>query len=407
MASGPLIAIFCSSFPPEGGGASNRIYNLALLLRDAGYRVQVVSAMPNYPTGKIFGNYRGRLVCDENMEGVSVRRVWLSPSNSASILARAWSAASFVLSLRMLAFGRVLAMKPALVIVSSPPLPAAADAVRFFRKKNVPVLLNVSDIWPLSANALGAMRQSVLYRRLDRMASRMYRRADAITAQSEETLAHIRASLKAMPPSLLYRNLPPSGGCAQSIEMPASEGPLRIIYPGMLGHAQGLLALCEAIDFSALGAMLEIYGDGPELAAIRKLAGERPSRGIFLTATISPQELSAKLAVTSAVLVPLVKPIGGALPSKLFTAMHAGVPVLYSGGGEGERIVAQHQLGWTAAPGDYARISEQIQALQAMPHDDIQAWRLRIRTAAQEHFNKAIQDAEFLHLAAAILSQKI
>jgi glycosyltransferase involved in cell wall biosynthesis len=403
MESGPLIAIFCSSFPPEGGGASNRVYNLAVLLRDAGYRVQVVSAMPNYPTGKVFPRYRGKLVCNERIDGISVRRVWLSPSNSASVLARAWSAASFVLSLRLLAFRRVIGRGPALVIVSSPPLPSAAAAVRFFKKRNVPVLLNVSDIWPLSANALGAIGKSALYQRLERMAARMYRRADAITAQSEETLEHIRHVRGDIPPALLYRNLPRAAARTEAVEMPATEGPLRILYPGMLGHAQGLLALCKAIDFGTLGAMLEIYGEGPELAAIRAFTIAHPSRGIFVSSPVSPQELNAKLAVASAALVPLVSPISGALPSKLFTAIHAGVPVLYSGGGEGARIVERYELGWTAAPGDFAGISNNIRALQALPHEAMQAWRLRIRAAAQQHFSKENQDARFLRFIAAVI----
>lgn len=403
MASRPLIAIFCSSFPPEGGGASNRIYNLAVLLRDAGYRVQVVAAMPNYPKGKIFTSYRGRLAVDEAVDGIAVRRVWLLPSNSASASARAWSMASFALSLRLLAFGHVRRKKPALVVVSSPPLPTAAAATHYYKKRGFRVLLNVSDIWPLSAQALGALEQSILYRRLERMAARMYRLADAITAQSSETLEHIGAIRPALPPAMVYRNLPSAGTYAQPVEMPPSEAPARIIYPGVLGHAQGLLALCKTIDFGALGAMLEIYGEGPELAAIRALTIEQPSRGIFVNAPVSLQELNAKLAVASAVLVPLVSPISGALPSKLFTAMHAGVPVLYSGGGEGARIVDQYELGWTAAPGDFEGIANNIRALLALPDEAMRAWRVRIRAAADAHFSKENQDAEFLRFIAGIM----
>lgn len=208
MESGRLVAIFCNSFPPEGGGAANRIYNLTCLLRDAGYRVQVVCAMPNYPTGKIFPAYRRKLVVDEIVDGIDVRRVWLSPSNSDSVFARGWSMTSFVLSLKLFAFKRVGKMQPALVIVSSPPLPMAAAAVRFFRKRDCNVLLNVSDIWPLSANALGAMNKKGLYAQLEAAATRMYEGAAAITAQSDEILEHIRQHCSVMPPAFLYRNLP-------------------------------------------------------------------------------------------------------------------------------------------------------------------------------------------------------
>jgi glycosyltransferase involved in cell wall biosynthesis len=400
----PLIAIFCNSFPPEVGGAPGRIYNLAVLLRDAGYRVQVVSAMPNYPTGKIFPLYRKKMVVNEVVDGIAVKRVWLSPSNSASALARGWSMLSFVLSLKMLAFRQVRQQNPELIIVSSPPLPMASAVVRYFHKHRFKVLLNVSDIWPLSANALGVLTKSKLYARLERAAHRMYQSADAISAQSSETLRHIASHYRAMPPHILYRNLP----AALSNHPPAAlpKAPMCIVYPGVLGHAQGLLALCEATDFKALGAELHIYGGGPECDAILSFITAHPTKGIFLHRPLCAERLGTVFSQAHAVLIPLVAPIEGALPSKLFTAMHAGIPVLFSGGGEGAAIVDDHNLGWTAAPGDYATISQQIEALKATPIEAQLQWRQRIREVAKQGFSKESQDKQFLDFLSTIITKK-
>lgn len=405
MADRPLIAIFCSSFPPEGGGASNRIYNLAVLLRDAGYRVQVVSAMPNYPTGKIFPSYKGKLKLEEMVDGISVRRVWISPSNSASAMARSLSMASFMFSLRVLAFGHILNAKPALVIVSSPPLPTAALAIRFFKRNGHKVLLNVSDIWPLSAHALGALKPSLLYRRLEKMATRMYQSADAITTQSSETLAHIEALLPAKPTAMVYRNLPRHLGSKNTHYHRISGQAIRIIYPGVLGHAQGLLSLCRTIDFSSLGACLEIYGAGAERESIQSFAAANPHWGISLFDPVSPEVLSEKLADATAVLVPLIAPINGALPSKLFTAMYAGKPVLYSGGGEGEQIVLEHELGFVAAPDDCNKIAENIRSLSTLDEAKLQAWSERILATASQHFNKENQDRKLLDFLSKIMAE--
>lgn len=402
----PLIAIFCSSFPPEGGGASARIYNLAVLLRDAGYRVQVVCAMPNYPTGSIYVAYEGAIVANETEHGIPVKRVWISPSNKLSALSRSWSMASFVLSLKMFAYRQVRKMEPALVIVSSPPLPMASATVRYFKKHSIRVLLNVSDIWPLSANALGAMGHSKLYDRLEAMASRMYQAADAITAQSEETLQHIRKHCATMPPAMLYRNLPEVSGERKRVCKPRNKKK-QIIYPGVLGHAQGLLALCQAIDFASLNVELHIYGEGPESGAIADLIKANSERGIFLYKPVTPSALLSLLEDFHAVLVPLVAPIEGALPSKLFTALQAGIPVLYSGGGEGAAIVNNYKLGWTAAPGDYASIAMHICALTTMGEEDYEDFRKRILQVADEHFNKQRQDGRFLNFLSGILNNNI
>jgi glycosyltransferase involved in cell wall biosynthesis len=399
----PLIAIFCNSFPPEVGGAPGRIYNLAVLLRNAGYRVQVVAAMPNYPTGKIFPLYRKKMVVDEVVDGIAVRRVWLSPSNSASALSRGWSMLSFVMSLKLLAFRQISQQRPALIIVSSPPLPMASAVVRYFRKQDFKVLLNVSDIWPLSANALGVLTKSKLYTRLERAAHRMYESANAISAQSSETLRHIAAHQAAMPPHILYRNLPAALNIHPRSALP--EQPLCIVYPGVLGHAQGLLALCEAIDFKAMGAELHIYGGGPECDSILSFIAVHPSKGIFLHRPLCAERLGTVFSQAHAVLIPLIAPIEGALPSKLFTAIHAGIPVLFSGGGEGETIVNEYHLGWTAAPGDYVTISQQIEKLKAMSIEAQAQWRQRIREVAMQHFSKESQDKQFLDFLSRLITK--
>jgi glycosyltransferase involved in cell wall biosynthesis len=401
----PLIAIFCNSFPPEVGGAPGRIYNLAVLLRNAGYRVQVISAMPNYPTGKIFSSYRAKVIVDEVVDGITVKRVWLSPSNSASALSRGWSMLSFVLSLKLFAFRQIRRQKPALVIVSSPPLPMASTAVRYFRKYRFKVLLNVSDIWPLSANALGVLNKSKLYARLERTERWMYEAATAISAQSNETLKHIQAHCSIMPQHMLYRNLPAVLDTSIARYDALPEGKLRIIYPGVLGHAQGLLALCTAINFNALGVELHIYGGGPELPAIQSLISLNQDKGVVLHPAINADDLARVFREAHAVLIPLVAEIEGALPSKLFAAMQAGIPVFFSGGGEGAAIVNEHHLGWTAAPGDYATIARQIEQLKTMSAEDLMRWRQEIKAVADAHFNKEAQDKDFLRFLSTLIDK--
>ena len=49
--------IITSYYPPEIGAASNRIYHLSEGLKQ-NYNVTVVTQLPNYPTGKIFKDYK-------------------------------------------------------------------------------------------------------------------------------------------------------------------------------------------------------------------------------------------------------------------------------------------------------------------------------------------------------------
>ena len=53
-----IISIF---FYPEKGAAPFRITTLAQTLKKKGYDVEVITALPNYPTGKIFKGYKRKL----------------------------------------------------------------------------------------------------------------------------------------------------------------------------------------------------------------------------------------------------------------------------------------------------------------------------------------------------------
>ena len=55
------ILIVSFYYTPEIGAAPSRITNMAEGLQREGFDVDILSCLPNYPKGKIFDGYRGRL----------------------------------------------------------------------------------------------------------------------------------------------------------------------------------------------------------------------------------------------------------------------------------------------------------------------------------------------------------
>lgn len=396
----PSTTIVCNSYPPEIGAAPTRIYNLAQLLKTAGYAVEVICALPNYPTGRIHPDYRGKLRVTEVLEGITVRRLPLLPSKARKGFWRMVSMATHAASLGAFLLPHLLRKKPSLVIVSSPPLPMAAAGVSIAKAAGCAVLLNVSDLWPLSALELGAVKEGRLYRTLEGLEARMYRRADAVMGQSEKILEHILARVSR--PSFLYRNLPEAlPGLALKIPPQTTR---RLLYAGQLGPVQGIADICEAHEFAALGIELHIYGDGPERGRIAEYVAEHPACGITLHKPVPLDALPALLTGFDAALVPLRTPLTGAVPSKLFTAISAGLPVLFCGGGEGEGIVQQHGLGWVSTPGDRAALENILRGFSGASAADHAAMKQHCHTAAATVFSKQEQDAGFLKFLSAVLA---
>lgn len=391
----PRVTIICNSFPPETGGAPGRIYNLAKLLQTEGYEVTVITAMPNYPMGKIFPEYRGKLVSKEEVDGIRVRRLLVYPSNSKKAFPRVLSMLSHVLSLWILAFPGLLFRRSDLAIVSSPPFLAAHAGMYLAKLTSRKVLLNVSDLWPLSAVEMGALHEGRRYRLLHALEKKMYRLADGFMGQSQEILDHIRRFSKKEKPAFLYRNLQ-EGPKSSLLFKHENRAGKNIIYAGLLGHAQGVLDICRSVDFAALGARLHIYGDGPERKAMEALIARHPEKGISMYDTVSSEELSKLLSSFDATLIPLKHPIAGAVPSKLFLAVAHQLPVLFCGGGEGEKLVREYGLGWVSKPGDAAGLERNIGALSALDDAARAALKDQIKSSAESAFNAKKQAKKFL-----------
>ena len=89
------IALLTQYYKPEMGAPQHRLYEMVRGLKELGNEVYIVTAMPNYPTGKIFPEYKGRLVSNEVMDDIAIKRYWLYASNARRVLPRIWNMVSF------------------------------------------------------------------------------------------------------------------------------------------------------------------------------------------------------------------------------------------------------------------------------------------------------------------------
>jgi glycosyltransferase involved in cell wall biosynthesis len=386
------ITIICNSYPPEKGAAPTRINNLAKMLRARGHDVEVITCMPNYPMGRIFPSFRGKLIQNEKDNDIKVKRLWLYPSNSKNPLKRIASMFSYTFSLYFFALPKLFFQRPDMVIVSSPPFLSAYAGIVIARIIGSKAVLNVSDLWPLSALELGAIKQGFVYRCAEVVEKRMYKLSDAYIGQSDEILEHIKDTLKKPKKEFLYRNLQET---SPYIHKPRPEGKKKIVYAGLLGIAQGVYDICRNIDFSSLNVEFHIYGDGNEKEKILKLIAEFPNRGIFYHNSIPSSEMPRMLSDYHATLVPLKTDLPGAVPSKIFMAMANAIPVFFAGGGEGARIVKEGKIGWVSQPSDFAALEQNILKMVVMPQKDYDQMRNNCKLLRKVRFNKDTQDAAF------------
>jgi glycosyltransferase involved in cell wall biosynthesis len=395
---GAKVTIICPQYPPEKGAAAARMANLATGLRSRNMDVRVITALPNYPTGRIFPDYRRKIWCSENIEGIPVLRLWLYPSNSANAIKRILNMTSLSAML-LAALPSLYKTRPDVVILNSPPLPFALCGLILSRFVGAYSVMNISDIWPQSALDLGAIQKGRLYSMLEKIEHYIYRKSDAVTAQSNESLQHV---LDICPGkrTFLYRNLDRSTEFTDQYPS-INRKPLKIVYAGLLGVAQNVYGICQNVAFKALGAEFHLYGDGNERSQIEQYIVRNPNCQVFLHASVPKSEMPMILKDFHATIIPLKSDIKGAFPSKIYMAIAASLPVFFCGAGEGAEFVRGTESGWVTNPGDYRALSAQIGSLATMTEKDYRGMRDRILRLARGTYDLNDQldkFAEFLRL---------
>lgn len=381
------IVIISNYYPPEKGAAANRIEQLALKLKQNNYKVSVLCPLGNYPKGELFPEYKGKFSVTENREGITVKRLWIYPSVSKNLLVRLISVLSFSLSLF---FYLLLKKTPHKVVVQSPPLLLSFISVLVLSWNKKKIILNVSDLWPLAAIELNALKKDSFSHKFSLFMERcIYKKATAVLGQSNEIITHIH-SIFPEKRCYLYRNFPDHKVAEMELETIENQ-PIKLFYAGLLGIAQGVLELCQKIDLEGLNVELHLFGEGAEKKSLEALISSANERKIFFHAMMERNDLHEKLKTFDIAIVPLKVRIYGSVPSKIFEYGALGFPILYFGGGEGETIVKENNLGWVASVGDYSDLNSKLKTISEFTRLDLENMKKSVWETSNSIFDLDVQ----------------
>lgn len=383
------LVILTHYFAPEAGAPQVRLAELARGLAAAGVEVTVHTCPPHYPDGAVRPGYRnGVRPRVEERDGMRVVRSLVLPAANRGVARRLADHASFAAS--ALATGRV-AGRADVVLAETPPLFLAAAAPRYARARGARLALHVSDLWPDSVVELGAVtspRAIAAARRLERHA---YRGAEAIVAPTAGIVRRLEARSEA---AGKVRRIPPAVDVARFEAPPLSrQGPLRVLYAGTVGMAQGLETLVAAARRAGPDAVsLTIAGDGAELDAVRAAAAGAPNVRVLGAV---PADRVPELYANSDVAAVLLRDralFEGALPTKLFEAMAAGRPLVVAARGEAADLVSDSGAGVAVPPEDEDALAAALLRLKATDETALRDMGARGVACAADFTREAMVD---------------
>jgi glycosyltransferase involved in cell wall biosynthesis len=364
------ILLLTQYFPPETGAAQQRLSDLVKRLTYMEHKVTVLTSMPNYPQGKVFEQYRGRILCEEEENNIRILRTWSYVSKSRGFLSRLLNYCSFALI--ALCIGIIKGGEQDIVLTESPPLFLGITGVLLSRWCGASLILNVSDLWPQSAVSMGMLHNQLLIRMSGALELFIYRKCLAITGQTEGIVQSISDRTSKIPVKLITNGVDPERfeNCGNYRERIRDEFGFEnyfvLGFTGLHGLAYDfdcLFRVAESMQNSNPHILFAFFGDGPmkqhycELAERKKIANVRffpPQPGNNMPAVFSSLD---------AAIIPLKNSMfyAGTLPSRLFDCMAAGLPtVLAIVEGEATRLLTKANGGICVPPEDVNAIADAI-----------------------------------------------
>jgi glycosyltransferase involved in cell wall biosynthesis len=325
-------------FYPDHSATSQMLTDLAFHLASRGWEVRVITSRQRYDDA------RAALPKRERVNGVDVHRIRTSRFGRSSLPGRALDYLTFYFS----SYFALLGSRDGLVVaLTDPPLLSVVARLAAPRVVNW-----VQDLFPEVAQRLGVRVPGVGL--LRRVRNWSLRRARANVALGDRMAAQI-----ALPNVVVQHNW----AGADLRPLPKTDPAFVLGYSGNLGRAHEfatMLAAARALP----DVRLVITGAGAKLAELQASA---PANTTFQP--YAPRErLSERLSSADVHLVTLQPSLEGLIvPSKFYGILAVARPVIFVGDADGEvaRIIREHDLGFSVAPGDVDALVGAVRALAA------------------------------------------
>lgn len=365
------LLILTQYYPPEFGAVAVRLSRLARMLAANGHTVTVLTGMPNYPTGVIPEAYRRHVIGSETLDGVQVRRVWVYASPSKRTRSRLLNQISFMVMTAL--YGTCLP-RPDVILVESHPLFVCLAGGWLHLLKRSPVVLNVSDLWPESAVAIGALRaDSLLVKLASRVERWAYRSAAHVIGMTAGVCKGILSVLQQSDRVTLIQNAVDLEQFRPGLDAAgqAMRQKLNLANKFVVSHI-GNMSLAHDFDLildaaAALPVMAFVLaGGGSQAEYIRRGIERRGLTNVTLTGVLPHQDMPGLWAATDVCLIAFKNhPLfSGALPSKMFEAFATGTPVVAAVTGEAEELLAATGAGVAVLPSDCPALVEALRSIQ-------------------------------------------
>ena len=345
------VLIISQFFPPDMGGGSARSYNVAYGLIKRGHKVTVISAYPHYPLGLKNKKLLKKTYMKENIEGITVYRVWIPPFYLDTVKKIILVNLTFCgTSLFPLLNG----IKYDIVWAANPNLLSFFPAMIYGLINNKKIIRNVDDLWPEVFYDSGLIKGKITKTILDFITKITYEIPSAITPISS---AYKREIIKKYKVNKNKFKIIEVGINKVPILPEVKKDKFIIMYSGILNNAYDFDLLIKAAKKLEKHEEIKfvIRGLGRREPYIKDLIHRYSCRNIiFSTDYLEKSVLQDLLAQADVFLLPMkgTRYTECGLPTKIFEYQSYGKPIISSSRGESGKYITKTKSGINIPIGD-------------------------------------------------------
>lgn len=358
------ILVISQYFYPE----QFRINDMCKEWIERGYKVTVVTGIPNYPQGEFYKGYGFLKNRKEMYKGIEIIRLPLIPRGKNAI-GLILNYLSFVVT--GFVWSKLSKIKAdSVFIYEVSPMTQALPGVWFADRKNIPCYLYVQDLWPENVEIITGTKNKVVLGSIGKMVDYIYSKCTKIFTTSTSFVQAIKNRGVPMEKIEFWPQY------AEDFYKPLSyeeieeidHNSFNITFTGNIGEAQGLDILPEVASIlskrvSDQKIKFNIVGDGRYKSELMEKVKNNSVSNMFnfidrQSATRIPEILAASdaafLSLTNHKLFEMT------IPAKLQSYMACGIPILAAANGESKVIIEESCAGEVSPAGDAKGLAEII-----------------------------------------------
>lgn len=366
------IQVLCPHFEPDSAPTGEFMSAIVNNLGEMGHELHVVTALPWYRRHAIEPGWEGAMIQTEERSWGQVARVNPFPTDKTNIAARAVAFGAFT------GIGLLSAVtdkfKPDVVFAMSPPLSLGIAGWLAAKRRGVPFVFNIQDVFPDVAIETGTISSPRVITAAQKLEKLVYDKADVVTVLSEEMQRNVEGKTNSR------TEIIPNFVDISTFEPQAKENSYRdeydlngkriVMYCGNVGFSQSIELLADAAremaDIEDL--VFVVNGGGSAIGEVRRRAEGLDN---FRVIPYQPVErVPEVLAAADVHVIPLRKGLAwSSVPSKLYKILAVERPVIASvdEGTEVGRVVVDAGAGYSVPPDNPAPLVEALRTMLDSP----------------------------------------